>query len=144
MYDGSQGNAMTEIALALAMGFFSLMVLAMVSMGAGRGKETDVMAAILAPLASKATNQGATGLGPQDIVLIYFEGGFLDTELQAVEPGGFDGARRIVLAFAPDVSLAEAMTARSQVSSERLVVSTLDDAWLSALADLKSRKGSNR
>ncbi len=37
MHDGSQGNAMTEIALALAMGFFSILVLTMVSMGAGHG-----------------------------------------------------------------------------------------------------------
>ncbi|MDH3911315.1 MAG: hypothetical protein OEU09_08460 [Rhodospirillales bacterium] len=142
MYDGSQGNAMTEIALALAMGFFSLLVLAMVSMGAGRGKETSATAAILAPPAAKATDQGTTGVEPQDIILIYFDGGFLDTELRAVEPDSFDGARRIVLAFAPDVPLAEAMTARSRVSAEHLVVSTLNDAWLSTLADLRSQKGS--
>ena len=37
MHDGSQGNAMTKIALALAMGFFSILVLTMVSMGAGHG-----------------------------------------------------------------------------------------------------------
>ena len=54
MYDGSQGNAMTEVALALAMGFFSLLVLALVSMGAGRGKETSATAAVLAPPAAKA------------------------------------------------------------------------------------------
>ena len=143
MYDDSQGNAMTEIALALAMGFFSLLVLAMVSMGAGRGKNTSATAAILAPPAAKAMDQGTTGVDPQDIILIYFDGGFLDTELQAVEPDGFDAERRIVLAFAPDVPLAEAMTARSRVSAENLVVSTLDDAWLSALADLRSQKGSN-
>jgi hypothetical protein len=143
MYDDSQGNAMTEIALALAMGFFSLLVLAMVSMGAGRGKNTSATAAILAPPAARATDQGTTGVDPQDIILIYFDGGFLDTEFQAVEPDSFDAERRIVLAFAPDVPLAEAMTARSRVAAENLVVSTLDDAWLSALADLRSQKGSN-
>ena len=37
MHDGSQGNAMTEIALALAISFFSLLVPTMVSMGAGHG-----------------------------------------------------------------------------------------------------------
>ena len=37
MHDGSQGNAMTEIARAPAMGFFSLLVLTMVSLGAGHG-----------------------------------------------------------------------------------------------------------
>ena len=144
MYDGSQGNAMTEIALALAMGFFSLLVLAMMSMGAGRGKEAAAAAAVLAPPAAQAADQGATEVGPQDIILIYFEGGFLDTELRAVEPQEVDATRRIVLAFAPDVALVEAMTARSRVSAERLVVSTLDEAWLVALADLKSDKGPTR
>ena len=41
MYDGSQGNAMTEIALALAMGFFSILVLTMVSMGAGDASQGE-------------------------------------------------------------------------------------------------------
>ena len=33
MNDSTAGNAMTEIALALAMAFFSIMVLSMISMG---------------------------------------------------------------------------------------------------------------
>jgi hypothetical protein len=141
MYDGSQGNAMTEIALALAMGFFSLMVLAMVSMGAGRGEATAAAAAVLAPPAAKARDQGATGVEPQDIVLIYFDGGFLDTELRPFEPAELDATRRVVLAFAPEVALAEAMTARARVRAENLVVSTLDEAWLRALADLGLQRG---
>ena len=142
MYDGSQGNAMTEIALALAMGFFSLLVLAMVSMGAGHGKETAATTAILAPAVAKSTDQGTTEVESRDVILIYFDGGFLDTELRAVEPESFDGAERVVLAFAPDVPLAEAMKARSRVKFEQLVVSTLDEAWLRALADHRSRNGS--
>ncbi len=142
MYDGSQGNAMTEIALALAMGFFSLLVLALVSMGAGRGPKASAAAAVLAPPAATAPARDATEVTPEDIVLIYFEGGFLDTELRTVAPEGFDGARRIILAFAPDVPLAEAMAARARVAGNHLVVSTLDEAWLEALADLGSRKGS--
>jgi len=141
MYDGSQGNAMTEIALALAMGFFSLLVLALVSMGAGRGLETSAAAAMLAPPAAAAPARDTTEVTPEDIVLIYFQGGFLDTELKAVVPEGFDGARRIVLACAPDVPLAEAMAARARVGGENLVVSTLDEAWLGALADHAARKG---
>ena len=132
---------MTEIALALAMGFFSLLVLAMVSMGAGRGKATSATAAILAPPAAQAADRGATGVEPDDVILIYFDGGFFDTELRAVEPGQVDGAKRVVLAFAPDIALAEAMAARARVRSERLVVSTLDEAWLRALAGLEPRKG---
>ncbi|MDJ0611485.1 MAG: hypothetical protein QNJ67_21100 [Kiloniellales bacterium] len=134
MYDGSQGNAMTEIALALAMGFFSLLVLALVSMGAGREADSATTAAVLAPPVSEAAEQGATDVDPRDVILVYHNGGFLDSKLQAVDPGALDQARRVVLAFAPDVPLAEAMSARSRVKSERLVVSTLDEAWLAALA----------
>ncbi len=142
MYDGSQGNAMTEIALALAMGFFSLLVLALVSMGAGSGREASATAAVLAPPSATAPARDTTEVTSEDIVLIYFEGGFLDTELRTVAPEGFDGARRIVLAFAPDVPLAEAMAARARVAGENLMVSTLDEAWLEVLADLAARKGS--
>ena len=35
---GAQDGAMTEVALALAMGFFSILVLTLVSMGGGPGK----------------------------------------------------------------------------------------------------------
>ena len=139
MYDGSQGNAMTEIALALAMGFFSLLVLAMVSMGAGRAVESPATAAVLAPPVSKAADQGATDLQQQDVILIYHQGGFLDTDLNPVEPGGFEGADRVVLAFAPDVPLAEAMAARARVKFEPLVVSTLNQAWQRTLANRDAR-----
>ena len=72
MYDGSQGNAMTEIALALAMGFFSLMVLALVSMGAGRAQEASAVAAILQPAANRTTDRGMIEVESQDTILIYF------------------------------------------------------------------------
>ncbi len=144
MYDGSQGNAMTEIALALAMGFFSLMVLALVSMGAGRAQEASAVAAILQPAANRTTDRGTIEVESQDTILIYFNGGFFDTELQGVDPQEIDGTRRVILAFAPDVALAEAMTARSRVRADRLVVSTLDEAWLRALADLRPQEGSER
>ncbi|MEK9673064.1 MAG: hypothetical protein VW268_11270 [Rhodospirillaceae bacterium] len=48
--DGSHyGNAMTEIALVLAMAFFSLMVLTLVSMGAGSPQKSPVRADLPPP-----------------------------------------------------------------------------------------------
>ena len=57
-------EGMTVLEPGCAMGFFSLLVLAMVSMGAGRGKNTSATAAILAPPAARATDQGTTGVDP--------------------------------------------------------------------------------
>ncbi|MCH8138725.1 MAG: hypothetical protein IH926_07200 [Proteobacteria bacterium] len=56
MHDGSQGNAMTEIALALAMGFFSLPVLTLVSMGAGHGGAGPAVATLLKVVPAVAGN----------------------------------------------------------------------------------------
>ena len=56
MHDGSQGNAMTEIALALAMGFFSLPVLTMVSMGAGHCGAGPAVATLLKVVPAVAGN----------------------------------------------------------------------------------------
>ena len=102
------------------------------------------MAAILQPAATRTTDRGTIEVESQDTILIYFNGGFFDTELQGVDPQEIDGTRRVILAFAPDVALAEAMTARSRVRADRLVVSTLDEAWLRALADLRPQEGSER
>ena len=56
MHDGSQGHAMTEIALALAIGFFSLLVPTMVSMGAGHGGAGPAVATLLKAVPAVAGN----------------------------------------------------------------------------------------
>ena len=67
------GNAMTEVALALAMAFFSIMILAMVSMGAAHNKaasddrqkaDTSIAAKLAANLLTQA---GATRIVMLDI-----------------------------------------------------------------------------
>jgi hypothetical protein len=63
MRNGSQDNAMTEIALALATGFFSIMVLTMVSMGAGFRESKPASAVILAPAAADAPSSATVAPG---------------------------------------------------------------------------------
>lgn len=135
---------MTEVALALAMGFFSLLVLTMVSMGAGTASGTSAQTAVLTPASSPDSGKGAMPVDPDDVIVIYHRGGFLDPSLEPVEPSGIDTSKRVVLAFAPDVPLAEAMKARARIDAEQLVVSTLDDRWLSALARHDGTQGPAR
>ena len=90
--DGSHNNAMAECALALAMAFFSIMVLTMVSMGAGfesdrtgtppTGERISIRPSTPsdAPLAeSKAGSPGT--------IIIHYRGRFYDTRLAPVAPG---------------------------------------------------------
>jgi len=144
MDDGSQGNAMTEIALALAMGFFSLLVLAMVSMGAGKFSSDSKLTIVLAPSASQDSSQGATSLDPDSLVVIYHRGRFFDAGLEPLEPGSIDATKRVILAFAPDVPVSEAMEARSRISAGDLLVSTLDQDWQAALGRVENPEGAAR
>ena len=131
-------NAMTEIALALAMGFFSLMVLTLISMGAGQSTQStpDVMA--LAPTAKPATSSSANAAPGTDFIIIFDGKRFLETKLRPVDPQtviqSMTGpARRVVLALDPSLPLKEAMAARARVNAPNLVVSSLDKRWLKAL-----------
>ncbi len=144
MDDGSQGNAMTEIALALAMGFFSLLVLTMVSMGAGEFESGRKLTIVLAPSTSQDSGQGATSLDPDNLVVIYHQGRFFDSGLAPLEAASIDGTKRVILAFAPDVPMAEVMDARTRISAADLLVSTLDEDWQAALGRFESPEGAVR
>lgn len=121
---------MTEIALALAMGFFSIMVLTIISMGAAPQKGQAVAAAMLAPSSSA---ESAVSLETEDTIVIYYQGRFLDTQMKPVDPATVKASGRLILAIDPGLPLGEAMTAREQIASDRLVVSTLNSEWLRAL-----------
>ena len=139
----AQENAMTEIALALAMGFFSLMVLTLISMGVGQGDAKSPAVLSLAPSEASPGARAAPPADTQKDLIIIFDGKrFLDTDLKPVDPEtviqSMTGpARRVVLALDPSAPLRDAMAARERVSSLNLVVSTLDDRWIKALEAAK-------
>ena len=130
MHDGSQGNAMTEIALAPAMGFFSIMVLTIISMGAAPQSGKAVAAAILAPSSKSAS---AMNVESQDTVIVYYEGRYLDPQMKPVDPATIKASGRLILAIDPGLPLGEAMAAREKFASDQLIVSTLNEDWLRAL-----------
>ena len=127
---------MTEIALAMAMGFFSIMVLTMMSMGVGTGKVAGaaVASVVLAPAAA-ANDAAAVPLEDDDILVIYDGNRFYGRDLAALEPGRLDTSRRIILAVDPALSLAQAMQARRRFDTTRLVVTTLNADWRRALKE---------
>ena len=144
MDDGSQGNAMTEVALALAMGFFSLLVLTMVSMGAGEFSSDTKLTIVLTPSTSQDSSQGATSFDPNNQLVIYHRGRFFDAGLEPLEPASIDATKRVILAFAPDIPVSEAMEARSRISAGDLLVSTLDEGWQAALGRVGNAEGTAR
>ena len=66
---GAEDGAMTEVALALAMGFFSILVLTLVSMGGGTGDSRSYEAIHLVQTSS---DRPASVLPTNDDVIVIF------------------------------------------------------------------------
>ena len=128
---------MTEIALAMAMGFFSVMVLTMMSMGVGIGTVAGkaVATVVLAPAATGADDASAVPLEDDDLLVIYDGRRFFGRDLAPVEPSRLDTGRRIILAVDPALSLSQAMQARRRFDTRRLVVTTFNADWRRALGE---------
>ena len=125
---------MTEIALAMAMGFFAIMVLTMMSMGVGLGEKRTLDTAILAPPAAPGGGR-ADRVKKGDLLVIYDGRRFLDRTLRPLDKAALARATRVILAVPPEISMAAAMKARQGLGAKNLVVTTLDRRWRRALKD---------
>ena len=142
--ESHQTKAMVEVALALAMGFFSIMVLAMVSMGAGVGtlpaivglpSGVSVVASTPEDQAPRDAGGPGTPVAPADLI-IFHEGQFLGADLRPVEPSAWRvGKAKMVLAVAPDTDFSAVMNARRQIGGADVTVTSLDGRWLARLRE---------
>lgn len=144
MEDRHQLSAMSEIALALAMAFFSIMVLTLISMGTGGLASTESkstsdqksVATMLAPNQTSAAKAAVVQLGSDDIFVVYHRGAFYDRDLHPVDPATIRTKARVLLALDPQLPMVEAVAARARINVENLIVSTLDERWRETLARL--------
>lgn len=139
MTGGTQENAMTEIALAMAMGFFSVMVLTAMSMGvsvpSAKSQPPAITTALIAD-GNSAESSGATDKVTDQDVLVVFDGTrFLGRDLKPMDPAHVDQSKRVVLAVTPELSMADALGARKRFAAKRLVITTLDGQWRRALKE---------
>jgi hypothetical protein len=151
MDDGPAGHAMTEIALALAMSFFCLLVLALVTMGASApGAEAD---ARIEALAAAPADGASEPLATSDRLVVFHGGRFFDADRRPLDPASLGPVSlgpmapgpmapgpmaplqggRLVLAVDPGLPLTEVLAARRRLAGRDLVVTPLDRAWLAAL-----------
>lgn len=137
----SSNNAMTEIALALAMGFFSIMVVAMVSLGAGDGAagsgRPEPLTVRLVSAAPDPGRPDAAEDASETELVVYHDGAFLDAELAPIDPAAVrSGAgKRVILALPPDLPMAEALRARQALTNAVPIVAALTQDWMTALEE---------
>ena len=144
----SQNNALVEIALALAMAFFSIMVLAMVSMGVSdnvhhKNKIVEEYIKSSMKLRASTSNDKASEdvaasdrIDPKNLV-IYFQKRFFDAELKEISEHQFPKKRIKVVAVDPSIPTAEALKIRKMFGSNPVVVTLLNKVWLERLKEYK-------
>jgi len=141
MADSSYGNAMTEIALALAMAFFSIMVLTMVSMSATPNKSSKNQDKPALKLARNDTNNSQSPIhSTKRQLVIFWNGQFMDHQLSTLKPETFNHSGRMVLALPPDLPMTEALAARARFGGANIVVSTLDARWLKRMRQFDKKE----
>ena len=139
---GDSGNAMTEIALALAMAFFAIMILTMVSMGAGgQVKMTQIGSETtrLVPSKSTAVKHGRT-LTKQitaERIVIFAHDQFYDGQLQPITPTAVARIDQPVLAVPPDLTLSQVLAAKRRLPVPDITITTLDHRWSSTLKEMQ-------
>ena len=143
MIHGVQNNAMAEIALALAMGFFSIMVLTLVSMGSGLtpATSTDTQHSPGVQVQHSEPNESSDQNTTQDVkvssadLIIYHAGQYLDADLNPIDPTTLAGREQIVLAVDGNLPMTEALKAREGVPVTNLTITPLDQRWQNALKE---------
>ena len=137
MTGGTQENAMTEIALAMAMGFFSIMVLTMISMGVPTKTTVESKKYIpIFKLLPSNTDQNKTSQTNRNDVFIIFDGNsYLDHRLKPIDPIIINKAKRIILALTPELSLKDALSAQAKLMTSKVILTTLNEGWKRALAN---------
>mgnify|MGYP000571217993 CR=1 FL=1 len=149
MNEHTDGNAMTEVALALAMAFFSIMVLAMVGMSMPSQSVAQSAGVATAPPALDAPDPArlqeqpadhpadaadpATAAPAEQLFVLYFNGEFFDIDGQRLDLTALRADQPVVLAVSPDLNIAETLAVKAKISVADPVITTLNEDWINHL-----------
>jgi hypothetical protein len=132
-------QAMTEVALALSMAFFSLLLLALVSIGVPQSTDnteqkmhTTVPAFVLTE--STQARQSAEGKKePAEIQYVFYYAATLyDQNLMQTQINKLNNMQKVVLAMPMDTDVTQALTLQKKFKDFDLSLTIMDYEWLVA------------
>ena len=152
----SENNGMTEVALALAMAFLAIMVLAIVSMAVPQmtsqqngltsgldltlpDEEPIDIRSAKTPSADRGSSVGADRRDQRvdDTYIMFFADRFYSAQGQLLDPDKVTGDRPAVLAVNPDLSMSDTLAAKSQINIPELRITLLNKEWIDYLENLR-------
>lgn len=124
---GDTENPLTEVALALSMAFFSLMVLMLFAITNSSSGSAQQTVKVDGPTSNEVLKESPT-------FLIFFNGKYFDETLQLAKPGNQDKEKPLFLAVMPDLDVRSMMDAMQKVNHPSPEVITLSQDWIRALS----------
>ena len=126
-------NPLTEVALALSMAFFSLMVLMLFAI-----TNAPQSAAAQSAHIKRATSAEKTDAKPA--YLVFYKGNYYDEKLQPASPDSPAIDRPLLLAVVPELNVGAMMQAMRTLSHPEPEVVTLTQDWIDALEKMGAGK----
>lgn len=134
-------NPLSEIALAMAMAFFCIMVVALISMGGIVTDRSKPESGEISQYRISKSTPVEVGRFPKRVaksaLLIFYENNFLNSSLEVVQPASWQPDGHPVLAFAPTVKLSEIVEVKALIPIADITITSLDERWLKRLKELK-------
>ena len=151
MESHADNQAMVEVSLGLAMAFFALMILAVVSMNVEPAADPcllndSVLVAVeqSKPAHPKPADKAKSSEHKKDhVIVVFYQGRYFDVQLQPVNPGAVDLGQQYLLALPPNLPLAQVLAARAAISAPNLRITELTPAWLVLLGQLPQVGGNS-
>ena len=130
---GDTENPLTEVALALSMAFFSLMVLMLFAMTNTSFVSPQQTVKALGPTSKDVEEQ-------KPPLLIFFDGKYFNEALELVNPEVQNIEKPLLLAVMPELDVSTMINARQKVTHPNLAIITLSEDWIQALSQKQRLK----
>lgn len=130
---GETENPLTEVALALSMAFFSLMVLMLFAI-------TNAPQSAAAQSAQIKSAASAEKTDAKPAYLIFYKGAYYDEKLQPASPDSPATDQPLLLAVMPELNVGAMMQAMRTLSHPEPEVVTLTQDWIDALEKMGAGK----
>ena len=127
-------NPLAEVALALAMAFFSLMILMLFAM-VNTQKTGSTQASMATVDMALEPSDKANGDDDRQLV-IYTEAGFFDEQLSRLDPAAVDPARPVILAVSEQMPISRITGFQRQYPDLRLEIAELTPDWQARIAGI--------
>ena len=132
-------NPLAEVALALAMAFFSLMILMLFAMvNAPKADATDVGPATME---MAVESRDPTPDNEERHLVIFTDGGFFDEDLNRLDPAAIDPAQPVILAVSQQMPISRITGFQRRYPDLTIEIAELTPDWEERIAGMGREAG---